>query len=176
MSDWVRFHRELCEGEKANIPRATRFVYMELLLEARRGERFVRLPPGWPLLKAVANTLGGNRRELKRALDELGTSEPRMIAFEERQGVSRLHLLWRHTSKRWDDANRWPRLKMAPLVFERDGRVCRYCGATDRLTIDHVLPRRRGGSDDLSNLVVACRQCNSKKGVRTPSEAGMALR
>lgn len=59
-------------------------------------------------------------------------------------------------------------------VYERDVR-CRYCGADDRLTIDHVVPRCQGGRDDESNLVVACRSCNSRKGGRTPKQAGMVL-
>lgn len=60
-------------------------------------------------------------------------------------------------------------------VYERDGHRCRYCGSTERLSIDHVVPRCRGGRDDASNLVVACLTCNSKKGGRTPAEAGLVL-
>jgi len=60
-----------------------------------------------------------------------------------------------------------------PAVFRRDGYSCRYCGSTDYLSIDHVVPRHQGGSDDEPNLVVACRSCNSRKGARTPEQAGM---
>lgn len=63
-----------------------------------------------------------------------------------------------------------------PEVYERDGHACRYCGSKDRLSIDHLIPRSRDGSDDASNLVVACKTCNSKKHARTPEEAGMSLR
>ena len=58
----------------------------------------------------------------------------------------------------------------APLrrrVYARDGKVCRYCGATSGpFQIDHVRPVSREGSSDLSNLVVACRACNRAKGAK----------
>lgn len=60
-------------------------------------------------------------------------------------------------------------------VLRRDGHRCQYCGATDRLTIDHVLPRSRGGPDAWENLVAACVPCNHRKGNKTPDEAGMPL-
>ncbi|KYQ73290.1 hypothetical protein AZH43_07245 [Acinetobacter pragensis] len=49
-------------------------------------------------------------------------------------------------------------------VFIRDGRICKHCGCFDNLTIDHIHPVTRGGTDDLENLQVLCRSCNSKKG------------
>lgn len=49
-------------------------------------------------------------------------------------------------------------------VFIRDGRICKYCGCFDNLTIDHIHPVTHGGTDDLDNLQVLCRSCNSKKG------------
>lgn len=62
--------------------------------------------------------------------------------------------------------------KHRELVMVRHGRFCKYCGCTSNLTLDHVTPRSRGGSDDPSNLVPACRPCNSSKGARTPEEWG----
>ena len=60
-------------------------------------------------------------------------------------------------------------------LLRRDGHACQYCGATERLTLDHVLPRSRGGPETWENLVAACTRCNNRKGSRTPEEAGMAL-
>lgn len=60
-------------------------------------------------------------------------------------------------------------------VLRRDRNRCQYCGATDRLTLDHVLPRSRGGRDTWENLVTACMPCNNRKGNRTPEEANMPL-
>jgi 5-methylcytosine-specific restriction endonuclease McrA len=59
-------------------------------------------------------------------------------------------------------------------VFARDGGVCQYCGAHAD-SIDHVLPRSRGGPHDWDNVVAACRPCNVRKRDRTPDEASMRL-
>ena len=60
-------------------------------------------------------------------------------------------------------------------IFRRDGHACQYCGAKANLTLDHVLPRARGGKDTWENLVTACVRCNNKKGDRQPDECHMAL-
>ncbi len=56
----------------------------------------------------------------------------------------------------------------------RDGRRCAYCGEHGD-TVDHIMPRSRGGVDTWDNLVCACRPCNNRKADRTPVEAGMKL-
>jgi len=61
-------------------------------------------------------------------------------------------------------------------IFKRDHGVCQYCGSRERLTIDHVVPKSRGGKSIWDNLVTACQRCNSLKGDQTPEEAGMHLR
>jgi 5-methylcytosine-specific restriction endonuclease McrA len=64
-------------------------------------------------------------------------------------------------------------------VALRDNFTCQYCGATPGrglLTLDHIIPRSRGGGTTWENVVAACRQCNMRKGDRTPEEAHMALR
>ena len=48
-------------------------------------------------------------------------------------------------------------------VFLRDGRMCRYCGNDENLQIDHVISRKNGGTHDLENLQVLCRDCNLRK-------------
>jgi 5-methylcytosine-specific restriction endonuclease McrA len=60
-------------------------------------------------------------------------------------------------------------------VYQRDSRLCRYCGSIENLSIDHLIPRCQDGGDGVENLVVACRRCNSRKGGRTPEQAGMTL-
>lgn len=61
-------------------------------------------------------------------------------------------------------------------IFARDGWRCVYCGESTReLTLDHVVPRIRGGGQTWDNLVAACRACNHRKAGRTPEEARMLL-
>lgn len=62
-------------------------------------------------------------------------------------------------------------------ILERDRHTCQYCRYKgEQLTLDHVIPRSRGGGDSWENLVTACVRCNVKKGNRTPKEAQMNLR
>jgi 5-methylcytosine-specific restriction endonuclease McrA len=61
-------------------------------------------------------------------------------------------------------------------VFLRDGYICQYCGVQTRdMTIDHVVPKSRGGVHTWENLVSACRRCNHDKGGKTLAEARMVL-
>ncbi len=60
-------------------------------------------------------------------------------------------------------------------VMKRDAHRCQYCGSRSDLTLDHVMPRSRGGRDSWENLVTACNKCNVRKGNRTPVEASMPL-
>ena len=70
-----------------------------------------------------------------------------------------------------------PRVRLTRKeVFARDQQRCQYCGSTGvELTLDHVMPRHRGGPHEWENLVAACRPCNHRKGGRTPGEARMHL-
>ena len=66
----------------------------------------------------------------------------------------------------------------ARTIRERDGSRCQYTGRLlkhDEGSLDHVLPRSRGGKDTWENLVWACKQINTRKGNRTPEEAGLQL-
>ena len=63
-------------------------------------------------------------------------------------------------------------------ILMRDRHVCQYCGKTGQsasLTLDHVIPRSRGGETAWENLVACCHKCNNRKGSRTPEEANMKL-
>jgi 5-methylcytosine-specific restriction endonuclease McrA len=59
-------------------------------------------------------------------------------------------------------------------ILARDGFRCQYCGSTRHLTIDHVVPRSRGGRSSWDNVVTSCAACNVRKGANLPSEVGMA--
>ncbi len=61
-------------------------------------------------------------------------------------------------------------------ILRRDNNQCQYCGKiTTPLTLDHIIPRSRGGMDTWDNLVTACIRCNNRKGNQTPEEAGIKL-
>ena len=63
-------------------------------------------------------------------------------------------------------------------IFARDKNICQYCGEHFKrcdLSIDHIIPRSRGGKDTWENLVLACTSCNLKKRDQTPEEAQMPL-
>ena len=60
-------------------------------------------------------------------------------------------------------------------VFARDGWTCQYCGARTQLTVDHVVPRSKGGGSTWDNIVAACAPCNRRKGDALPRQVGMTL-
>lgn len=79
-------------------------------------------------------------------------------------------------------------IKMARLIYKkrvnwskknvliRDGHTCQYCGAKADLSVDHIIPKSKGGPPDtFENTVAACKACNNKKGDKLPREAGMLL-
>jgi hypothetical protein len=110
-------------------------------------------------------------RMIFRRVAEIHEAEPdRLIGV---YPVPRVVRLVRYVVTRWrcSAGPAWSRAG----VLARDGRRCGYCGQT-ATTIDHVLPRSRGGRNTWLNTVAACGGCNQRKGDRTPAEAGMALR
>src|SRR5437763_7251162 len=70
-----------------------------------------------------------------------------------------------------------PELKLSRrTVFARDNYTCQYCGSSAKdMTIDHVIPKRSGGSSTWENLVCCCRKCNMKKSDKLAQHAGMKL-
>ena len=74
---------------------------------------------------------------------------------------------------------RVPYARRVPLnrraVFLRDSHECQYCNRSAE-NIDHVVPKTQGGTHNWENVVASCRRCNTKKGGRTPDQAGLVLR
>ena len=63
-------------------------------------------------------------------------------------------------------------------IYLRDGNCCQYCGTkmkSDELTLDHIIPKSRGGKSSWENMVSCCKPCNWKKDDRTPEEWGVKL-
>ena len=60
-------------------------------------------------------------------------------------------------------------------VFARDNWTCQYCGSRTQLTVDHVVPRSKGGPSTWENIVASCAPCNRRKGNLLPRQVGMRL-
>ncbi|MCW2861579.1 MAG: endonuclease [Actinoallomurus sp.] len=86
--------------------------------------------------------------------------------------LPRVLRLVRYVTMRWRHGHRpsWSKHGLR----SRDGDRCGYCGAGGD-TVDHIVPRSRGGATSWENTVLACGACNSRKRDRTPVEAGMRL-
>lgn len=79
---------------------------------------------------------------------------------------------WSRGRKLYRDPSYTPRSRrhisdaIRHAVYARDGHACLHCGATSRLSLDHIYPYSLGGEDTLDNLQTLCRPCNSRKGAR----------
>lgn len=61
-------------------------------------------------------------------------------------------------------------------IYKRDNYECVYCGSKKELTLDHVVPKSKGGGNEWTNLVTSCFKCNLKKGSKTPEEAKLTMK
>jgi 5-methylcytosine-specific restriction endonuclease McrA len=110
-------------------------------------------------------------RMLCRRVAEVHESEPDIrLGIFPRPRVVRL-VAYVVTRWRYSSGPAWSR----PGVLARDDRRCGYC-AGPASTVDHIMPRSRGGRNAWKNTVAACGPCNQRKGDRTPVEARMPLR
>ncbi len=114
--------------------------------------------------RAIGMLLGGKAEIVENGRGEIH-SAAHVIPFP---SVIRLSYLIRRPR---------PRVRLTRReIFRRDNYTCQYCGQqTHTLTVDHVVPRHRGGAHAWENLVSACPSCNRHKGGRTPEEAHMPL-
>ncbi len=114
--------------------------------------------------RALVLILGG-KAELLEAGRGLVSSATRAFPFP--SVIRLMHLIKRPR----------PRVKLTRKeIFLRDGYICQYCGArSGSLTIDHVVPRSRGGLHVWDNVVAACQPCNHRKGGKSVAEARMHL-
>lgn len=113
---WIKFHDELTQGAKRGLPRAARFVYLELCLLARKGRGVVVLPVGMRDVDAVCDVLGGDRAEIRKALTLLSLrSSPEvepMIRIEDTPaGRALVIVAWEKWNKIDDSAARVARYR-----------------------------------------------------------------
>lgn len=128
------------------------------------------------------NYLPVSRVNIRRAIVLLVTGKAEPLDFSGKaysvHSPSFVLLVPEHIRLTMTDAERvW---KLPPVnrreVLRRDKYACQYCGSTKKLTLDHVIPRSKGGKHSWDNVVIACEPCNSRKGDRTPTQAGLVLR
>ncbi len=133
-----------------------------------------------PVLVLNANFEPLNVCDVRRAVSLLMTGKARLLE----DGIGGIHTARatfpRPSVIKLENMVRRPRARVKLSkreVFRRDNYTCQYCGKrTSHLTIDHVIPRHRGGGHRWDNLVAACPTCNRRKGGRTHTEAGMPLK
>jgi 5-methylcytosine-specific restriction endonuclease McrA len=110
------------------------------------------------LLKAKAEVIEGSERQVHSAHQSI--SRPAVIRLVSYVRIPR-------------DTHRRKITRRA--VFARDNWTCQYCGARTQLTVDHVIPRSKGGGSTWDNIVASCAPCNRRKGDLMPRAANMQL-
>jgi 5-methylcytosine-specific restriction endonuclease McrA len=130
------------------------------------------------------NYLPISRIDVKRAIILLVTDKAEPLEFADNVGGWYVHapsvVLWvpEHIRLKITSIERiW---KVPPVnrreVLRRDNHACQYCGSRKQLTLDHVVPRSKGGTHSWDNVVAACSPCNARKGDRVPHDAGLKLK
>lgn len=117
---------------------------------------------------------------VKKALILLLLAKAELVAIREGYAIRSMNLIYPFPSViRLQSYIRLPYNKVElsrKNILRRDSFRCQYCGTSATpLTIDHIVPKSRGGADTWENLTTACIPCNNKKGNRTPDEAGFRL-
>lgn len=156
---WIRFFPSDWLAGTRGMTAAETGIYITLI--AMMYERGEPIPND---TRRLARLCGTTTASFTKALDRFIT-EQRIVVIEPG--------LWSPAIDKWramaGRENISPRVRR--LVFDRDGNSCRYCGSTDGpFHIDHVYPVSKGGTNDPSNLCVACVPCNLGKGARLLSE------
>lgn len=120
------------------------------------------------------------RIDLKKAINMIHRQVAVILEADEGPQVGPYHrprslILVNYRYSEW----KWKRARELAVtrrgVLRRDKNTCAYCGKQNATTIDHIMPKSRGGEDSWLNLVAACLKCNNYKDDRTPKEAGMKL-
>lgn len=165
---------------------AARGLWIDMLClmfeSSRRG--YLQQANGQPLsLAQLARMTGCSTDEVAHLVQELedagvcsrtehGTIYSRRLVREEHKRESGRARMDRFREKGGGDPAGWTAIRIP--ILKRDGDSCAYCGQ-HAITVDHVLPKSRGGTEDPSNLVACCKPCNNRKGTSTPSEARMSF-
>ncbi len=139
---WIKFHSELRDGRKRGLSRASRFVYLELSLLSRASRGVIDLPRGMNVPDAIHDILGGSRKEIGVALDDLCSEEFDMIRVEEDNGHQRVVVVnW----AKWNAIDESAARRQRDSRSRRNGHVTRDVTDMSRVTHGDVtrLDQRR---------------------------------
>jgi len=138
--------------------------------KAKRGLSAPRQELGWKSLVSIYEEVGlrGGKPRHYIILADVGPETRMMPEWLEEIGPPPVPAGMgpRDARREWMSVRR----RLSPLVFQAHGKRCVYCGSTDNMSVDHKMPLSRGGTNHLSNLVPACRSCNSSKHNQTEEE------
>lgn len=171
---WLRLYTDILNNSKVQQLEPAHFKgWINLLCLAAEDDQGVL-----PDIKTIAWFLRLTEDEASTLVDELVSRK----LLDVECGMRSAELLKPHNWDKWQRPSgifadrllqgEWPTIRLQ--VLERDNWECQYCGA-EATAVDHIIARSRGGTNDMENLVAACKPCNSRKRDRTPEEAGMRL-
>lgn len=171
------------DAELSKCSSATRGVWIDLLCAMHQSGRSGELRGTTDQIARLARC---STAELTQALTELQTTGTADVTFRNNDVVIGNRLMKREAKERKDTAKRqakfrelgggdpdkWTYIRAKILLL--DGKKCAYCGRR-AASVDHVIPRTKGGGEEENNLVACCKICNSTKNNRLPHEAGMTF-
>lgn len=173
----------MSDTELSKCTSATRGVWIDLICAMHQSGRSGELRGTTDQIARLARC---STAELIQALTELQATGTADVTFRNKDVVIGNRLMKREAKERKDTAKRqakfrelgggdpdkWTYIRAKILLL--DGKKCAYCGRR-AASVDHVIPRTKGGGEEENNLVACCKICNSTKNNRLPHEAGMTF-
>lgn len=165
MSDtyFVKLYPQLLDTlNYANLSDKAKLGLIELMLVSKKVNRYGKLPE-------IKDICFYTRRDIQWWFDALLELDSSNLTFVGDDEIRRVKTSREIASDHYEiRRSNWSFIRriLSQIIFLRDGKVCARCGATDDLTIDHIIPIIKGGSDEVTNLQVLCRKCNSSKGAK----------
>lgn len=182
MARWFRFYDDVVNDPKVQRLPAPMFkLWINLLCIASKCGGTL------PVISDIAFALRISEGKVLAAIDELAAAglldktdaglEPHNWHGRQYESDGAAERMKRYRDKRQSNGlNRGtPYTKHLAALMERDGGACIYCRSTEKLVIDHMEPIQQGGTDEIDNLGMACKRCNSGKAGRTPEQAGYTV-
>jgi hypothetical protein len=176
-NDWLTDEVSMCSMGAQGL-----WLRMMFIMHTSTRYGYLVLPNGSPIpSEMVARRCGTTLKEYESLLSELDGMgklkrtpdgviySKRMVEDEKERAGQRLRMN-RFREKGGGDPHRWTSIRRP--ILDRDREICAYCGK-HAVTVDHIIPKSKNGTEDPWNLVACCKGCNNKKTNRTPEQAGM---